>query len=295
MDWKEFFRFGWVKLGITFLFFMGYIITAFLAVFSIMDVTLNNSVKYIMMGIHYFFDPFFFLSWFGLVPNIIYWYTLSCLIVYLFKNLQLFPRLINYLSNITIRFLSIYKDKDPNAPLWKEALKHAVILCVLLFSSGIINTILRKNMNLLKHNQLLWLWIVSVIALIIIPLLYSLLIKKSVKEVAAIALLFIVLSSAIFLPLKIITSNAIHSYKDGFLLFATDVFTNNPVSLIVSPICLPITLQNIRQNSNELVCVLQKYGSFAEIVFSTIISFIIVYLSMIIGSYLFPVRKNSDF
>ena len=86
MDWKDFIKFSWNKFGVTFLFFVGFCITMVIVTFSLMDVTLNSNVKDIFIGIHYLFNPFFFMQWYGLILDIIYWYVLSCLILYTLKN-----------------------------------------------------------------------------------------------------------------------------------------------------------------------------------------------------------------
>jgi len=136
-----------------------------------------------------------------------------------------------------------------------------------------------KQFHILKSVG--YLWIPAIFTLIIIPLLYSFFINKSLRELLIITLLFIIISSTISLSVMNISRN--FSGGDDVYMFIFGVFGINPISSIDTPICAPYGLKTVLAGPEEKIelCPLQKYGLFIEIITLSLISFIVIGISMV--------------
>lgn len=176
---------------------------------------------------------------------------------------------------------------------WKKFFKHSLILYGISLLLGFIYFIFTKSFHYLKYAD--YSWIPTIIAIILVPLTYSFFIKKSIKELAIISILFILISSIISIPIMILMKNSIRESKGDapIALPVLEIFSMNPITLIDSPICAPYSAGAINAGPNEEieVCPLQRYGFFIELIIVGIIAFIIIFLSMITGSYLSKFKK----
>ncbi len=176
---------------------------------------------------------------------------------------------------------------------WKDFFKHSLILFGITILFGIIYFLITKILRQLKYVN--FLWIPAIITIMLIPLFYSFFIKKSTKELAIIAILFILISSVVSLPIMSIMKNSVKESKGDapIAILLLEVFSINSVTLIDSPICAPYSAKAINSGPDEKVevCPLQKFGFFVELIIVNIIAFIIILLSMITGSYLSKFKK----
>ncbi len=176
---------------------------------------------------------------------------------------------------------------------WKEFFKHSLILFGITILSGLIYFVLTKIVRQLEYVT--YLWIPAIIVIILIPLIYSFLSKKSIKELAIITLMFILISSIVSIPIMGIMKNSIRESKGNapIAILTLTIFSMNPITSIDSLICAPYSAKAINVGSNDQVkvCPLQKFGFFIELIIVGIMAFIIIFPSMIIGNYLSKVRK----
>ena len=170
---------------------------------------------------------------------------------------------------------------------WKEYFKHSLVLFGFMILFGILYLFITKIFRQLKYTN--HLWVPAVVAIILIPLIYSIFIKKSVKELTVITILLILISSIISLPIMNMMKNSIRESKGDapVAISILEIFSINPMTLIDSPVCAPYTAVEVNSGSNEniKVCQLKKYGFFAELIIVGIVAFIITILSMMLGSY----------
>ena len=132
-------------------------------------------------------------------------------------------------------------------------------------------------------------WMVPIFIIVLIPFIYSIFfIKKSVKGLIGIAFLFVLISSVIsLLMMALLNGIAINSENASSAklpLFVGGIFSANPVTSIDSTICTPYLVEGIKGAGTESCPLHSKVGPFLEIIILSLISFIIMSLSMILGN-----------
>jgi hypothetical protein len=164
---------------------------------------------------------------------------------------------------------------------WKEFFKHGLILygitlifgVIWILPGRVITTVLPTGPVL----PLSLLWIPVIIILILIPFVYSLIIKKTIKDCIIISFLFVLLSSIISLPLLAVLRNVIiNSEGNPVVIFIRDIFNTNPQSVIANAICVPYYIKGL------LDCPIDYFGTFIGIILLSLIAFVIISVSMIL-------------
>ena len=178
---------------------------------------------------------------------------------------------------------------------WKDILKHSMVLYAFTLIFGIIwlnpgrriATVIVSgpafSMNLL--------WIPFFVILILIPLIYSIKIKKELNELLLIALFFVVISAVISLPLMTYLGSLISKEKiaSSTLINIREIFGQNPQSVIANPICLPLYVKN-----NNATCPLDRFGTIVGILSISIMAFAIITISMASKNIWNMIRKKKE-
>ncbi|MBR9677076.1 hypothetical protein GOV04_02970 [Candidatus Woesearchaeota archaeon] len=163
---------------------------------------------------------------------------------------------------------------------------HSFALYLLFLITGMIFYYLGKKFSAISYSILPK----TIIALIVIPFLYSLFVKKNIKEWLLIVFLLVLMSSTISLNLmnsyqeKIVETRA----RNESFIIKENVFATNSASLIVSTACYSYNVRSINAGPDQLEnkCFFYKMHKNISIVLSSIVSFSLIILSVILGNFL---------
>ena len=164
---------------------------------------------------------------------------------------------------------------------WRESFKHALILYGTTLIFGLLwllpGRVIVTGLPA-RPLPLYLLWIPTIIILILIPFIYSLIIKKTIKEVITISFLFVLISLIISISLLAVLINVIiKTQANPIIMFIRELFGTNPVSVIANPICVPYYIKNPSAS-----CPLDYFGEITGIVLLSLIAFVIISISMML-------------
>ena len=170
---------------------------------------------------------------------------------------------------------------------WKEIFKHSFILYGLVLIFGFAYFIFSEVIFInLRYTPL---WPKTIIVVAIIPSIYSFFIRKTLKEWAAIAIFFILVSMIVFLSVQNPLNTSIKESKGGSPILAIEqTLGSNPSSALQTAICAPYANRIINSGPGEEVqdCFFHRIGFFADFILISLLSFIIIYSSLIAGNLL---------
>lgn len=164
---------------------------------------------------------------------------------------------------------------------WGILLGHAVIMCIISMILGyLLSLVFVSNSSF---------WPKAIMAVIIVPLIYTFFLRRDTKELFFLAIMFVIISSFMTIPLlkyyneELVANYKVDVKKADSLQIGIDIVSSSPIISLNSALCLNT---NRDTGLNGSICVLTRFGNLINIIIVGILSIIGIFLSMLLGKYL---------